>query len=94
MHSGVTALKNSLVGSQKIKYRYSMTQQFLGVCPGEKWKHMFTKTVYKECSEQHCRDNRKNVELVQRLSTDEWMSKTWSSHAVKPTWKSKRSAGA
>lgn len=27
--------ENSLVGSQKIKYRYSMTQQFLGVCPGK-----------------------------------------------------------
>lgn len=63
MHSGVTALKNSLVGSQKIKYRYSMTQQFLGVCPG-KWKHMFTKTVCKNAQSSTIRD-RKNVELVQ-----------------------------
>lgn len=63
MHSGVTALKNSLVGSQKIKYRYSMTQQFLGVCPG-KWKHMFTKTVYKNAQSSTIRD-RKKVELVQ-----------------------------
>lgn len=63
MHSGVTALKNSLVGSQKIKYRYSMTQQFLGVCPG-KWKHMFTKTVYKNAQSSTIRD-RKNVELAQ-----------------------------
>ena len=72
MHSGVTALKNSLVGSQKIKYRYSMTQQFLGICPG-KWKHMFTKTVYKN-TQSSIIHNRKNVKLVQ-MSINWWMDK-------------------
>ena len=63
MHSGVTALKNSLVGSQKIKYRYSMTQQFLGICPG-KWKHMFTKTVYKN-TQSSIIQNVPKVETIQ-----------------------------